>query len=187
MRRGRGRPLRPPGASVRLLGRECDGIPQYAGPGQRDAIWAATALSGAGLRLGHPTERRGVTISPPALQALSAGLREIDRTGSISVDIVMTLGCAGVRIDARIADGIVQATLRWPHSHGIVLMGEELLHFAGVAETAWGFAVEWITHPHLDYWHSEFAQIPGVEVVDSATGMALPRQKPRAPRATRAA
>ena len=99
----------------------------------------------------------------------------------------MTLGAARLGLETRFADGDPQVTLAWIRSPGILLLGDELIHLADVAELARDFSTEFRAHPRLEYWIGEAAEIPCVEVLDAATGIPLPRYKPRDSRARVAA
>ncbi len=173
MRRGRGRPLGPPGASLRLIGLEAHpGAPQ----GARETIWAATALTETGLRLLAPRGGSRLTLDPRALGVLGEGLYEAARVGRLPTDAQMSLGCAGVRIAARKADGDPQVALRWIRSPGILLMGDEIVALARIAELSRDFSREFRSHPRLEYWAAEAADIVSIEVLDAATGIPLPRR-----------
>jgi hypothetical protein len=152
------------------------GTPPYAPP---DAIWAATALTGAGLRLVSPRGGSGTLLTARSLPALSSGLHEIHATGGLSVDLQMTLGSVGLLLETRFADGFPQALISWLHSPGILVIGDELARLGDVAELARDFAREFRVYPRLDYWANEASAIPCVEVLEARTGIPLPRRKPR--------
>jgi hypothetical protein len=173
LQRRRGRPLGPPGASLRLAGLEGHpGILQGGG----EAIWTATALTEVGLRLHAASGGSGLVLNPRDLRVLADGLHVMGATGALPVDAQMSLGCAGLRIAANWVDGAPQASLRWAHSPGILLIGDEIVALAAVAALVRDFAREFRAYPRLDYWAGEAAEIPSVELMEAATGIPLPRR-----------
>ncbi len=180
LRRGRGRPLRPPGAIIQLLGCIPETEPYRVALGPSEAVWRASALSGVGLRLYAPRGGPGIRLDPGACRALSSGLYEAHRGTDFRVDAEMALGYVGVRAETRVADGIPQVSLWWARSPGVLLIGAaEMSQLAAVAELGADFATEWPRVPDLEYWVWEASQVPGVEVADATTGISLPRRKPR--------